>query len=73
MAEATDGELLNHVIKRVDGLCRQFSDDDTARMIELLKSIRQLREMLKNAARRLYPGDPEEYADYEAMFSQPPQ
>ena len=72
-ANPTDVELLNHVIKRVDALCRQFSDDDTARMTELLKSMRQLRELLKNAARRLYPGDPEDYAEYEAMFSQPPQ
>ena len=73
MALATDGESLSHVIERVNELCRQFSDDDTAKMTELLTSMRRLRELLKNVARRLYPGGPEEYAGYEAMFAQPPQ
>lgn len=73
LADATNGELLNHLIQRLNDLCRQYNDDDTARMTMLLESMRQLREWLKNAARRLFPGDPEEYAEYEAIFAQPPQ
>ena len=73
LADATDRELVNHVIKLMDGLCRQFIDDDTGGMTELLKSLRQLRDLLKIAARRLYPGGPEEYAEYEAMFAKSPQ
>jgi hypothetical protein len=72
LADATDGELLNHLIQRLNDFCRQISDDDTARMTELLKSMHQLRDLLKTAARRMFPGDPEEYAEYKAMFAQPP-
>ncbi|MDA0989099.1 MAG: hypothetical protein O2783_08310 [Chloroflexi bacterium] len=73
IADATDRELVDYVIKRLDGLCHQFSDGGTVGITELLKSLRQLRELLKIAARRLYPGNPEEYADYEAMFAESQQ
>ena len=73
IASATDKELLHHVIERLDGLSRDISTNHASRMTEMLASIRQLRDLLKNAARRVYPGDPEDYAEYEVRFALPPQ
>ena len=70
MADTTDAELIIHVIKRLDDLSRQFRVDDAPRMADVLRCIRQLRELLKIAARRLYPGEAEEYAVYEAIFAE---
>ena len=70
MADTTDAELINHVIERLDDLSRQFRVDDAPRMADVLRCIRQLRELLKIAARRLYPGEAEEYAVYEAIFAE---
>ena len=71
IVHATDGELLNNVIERLDGLSHAASKESDVGMTEWLNSIRQVKELLKNAARRSYPGDPEEYVDYELRFARP--
>ena len=69
LAEVTDRQLVHHVIQRLDFLHRQFRDD-SERITELLKSLRRLRDLLRIAARRVYPGEADEYAAYESMFAE---
>ena len=72
IANATDKDLVVHVIGRLDDLCRRFTDDDSATMTELLATMRNLKDLLKNAARRVFPGDPDEYTEYEVIFAEAP-
>ena len=72
IASATDKELVDYVIASLDDLCLRFSEDHSATMTELLATMRGLRELLKNAARRVFPGDPEDYTLYEVIFAEAP-
>jgi hypothetical protein len=72
VSNVTDKELVDHVIGSLDGLCRRFSDDHSATMTELLATMRYLRDLLKNAARRVFPGEPEDYTQYEVVFAEAP-
>jgi hypothetical protein len=72
ITEGTDGELVIHIIKSLESLSLQFREESKD-IMELLSSVLLLKEMLKIAARRVFPGDPDEYAKYEAMFAEPQQ
>jgi hypothetical protein len=69
-ADATDWEYVDHVIKGLDHLSREMFDNG-AKMTDVLRFMRELKDMLKIAARRIYPGDAEDYAEYETMLSKP--
>jgi hypothetical protein len=70
-ADAGDAAIVSYVVTRLGALSRQTTRFESTRLMELLSSIRALRDLLRHVAGRLHHGDEQQFVEIDALFTGP--